>query len=292
MPDNRNKIRILAISAVSVAVLAAMGIAAVGSAQDTDITTEDTPQTVQSVNRATLVRIQATDANAAAVDAAAAAPATLNRQTAASVTAKRPPNMLLRRPQAPAKVQWSSAKNRANQMKSARRPNSLAARLPKQTLDKTRLPVLLPREGVIATDKARMVSFGDAYALNMPQAKGMQVTMYGNRTFVAGNKGAVSARPVQKLAGVVEDVRITQMEDGWTATFTRYGVVYSLDVTCDDIKAPDCVTDGYIRQAIAQFDDVTLGAQAEAEANKDAGPSGWLDSVSKTISNITRGGQS
>ena len=75
-------------------------------------------------------------------------------------------------------------------MKTARRSSNLAARLPRQALDKTRLPVLLPREGVIDTAKAKMVSFGDAYALNMPQNKGIQVTMYGNRSFVAGDKGA------------------------------------------------------------------------------------------------------
>ncbi len=175
--------------------------------------------------------------------------------------------ILLRKPMAPAKVQWQAAMSRANQMRTAVRVNSLAARLPKADLDKTRLPVLLPRSGgPVDIAAAKMVSFGDAYALNMPQPKGVQITMYGNRSFVPAEAGAVSKKPVQRLLGVAEDVRISQMEDGWTATFTRYGVVYSLDVSCDDINSADCQTDTYIRNAIAQFDDVTMGAQAQAEA--------------------------
>jgi hypothetical protein len=284
--------------AAALAALATAGAIAFGSqAQDTTTATtkpeSQTPQ-IQSTDttRLSAVRPTATTAAPATTTLAAAPVATRPVATNTTIAARRPAPMLLRRPMAPAKVQWSLARTRSDQMKTARRSNSLAARLPRQTVDKTRLPVLLPREGVIDTAKAKMVSFGDAYALNMPQSKGIQITMYGNRSFVSGDKGAVSARPVQKLAGVAEDIRISQMEDGWTATFTRYGVVYSLDVTCDDIKAADCVTDAYIRKAITEFDDVTLGSQAQAEADADAKPSGWLDSISKSISNITRGGQS
>lgn len=286
--------------AAALAVLGAVGAIAFGTqAQDVTTTQPQTeqPAQLQRVGTARLTQVKAADANTIATPIAAAAPVaaapvTLNRQTAGTtVAARRPAPMLLRRPLAPAKVQWSTAMARSSQMKTARRSNNLAGRLPRQTLDKTRLPVLLPRDGMIDTAKARMVSFGDAYALNMPQNKGIQVTMYGNRSFVAGDKGAVSARPIQKLAGVTEDIRISQMEDGWTATFTRFGVVYSLDVTCDDVKAVDCVTDAYIRKAIAEFDDVAMGAQAQAEADKDTKPTSWLDNVSKSISNITKGGQ-
>ncbi len=282
MPNNRNYIRNLAMGAAAMAVLGAAGAVAFGSQAQDATTAQPEPQTTQ---------VQTAGA-AATPTTVAAAPVAVKRPPVATSVAARPVvPMLLRRPMAPAKVQWSSAVARSSQMKTARKSNTLAARLPRQALDKTRLPVLLPREGVIDTAKAKMVSFGDAYALNMPQNKGIQVTMYGNRTFVAGDKGAVSARPIQRLAGVAEDIRISQMEDGWTATFTRFGVVYSLDVTCDDIKAADCVTDAYIRKAIAEFDDVTLGAQAQAEADKETQPTGWLDNVSKSISKITRGGQ-
>ncbi len=284
MPKDRNRIRNVAIGGVSVTALAIAGVVALGGhaslAQDATKATTNTATVAKPVTTAS------TTQTAANRNAIAAAPVAV---------AARPQGapVFLRRPMAPGKVQWGPARDRSSQMRTTRKPNSLASRLPRAQLDRTRVPVILPREGIIDTAKAKMVSFGDAYALNMPQAKGIQITMYGNRSFVQGDKGSVSARPVQKLAGVAEDMRISQMEDGWTATFTRYGVVYSIDVSCDDIKAPDCMTDGYIRQAVAQFDDVTMGADAEAEANKDAGTTtqsgNLLDQISKSISNLTKG---
>ena len=201
-----------------------------------------------------------------------------------------------RRPLPPAKVQWAAAMGQVNAMRPHRKNGGLWSRLPKADLDRTRLPVILPRDGgFIQTAKAKMVSFGDAYALNMPQDKGVQIVMYGNRSFVPADKGDISSRPVQKLAGVAEDIRIGQTEDGWTATFSRYGVVYSVDISCDDINSDDCKTDTYIRNAIAQFDDVTMGSEATAEAQADgqssssSSPAGWLDQVSQTIKNLTKG---
>ena len=190
--------------------------------------------------------------------------------------------ILQRRPLAPVKVDWQSAVNTSSKMQTQRLAGGMAARLQKAELDQTRLPVILPRDGgLIKSTQARLLSFGDAYALNMPQDNGMQITAYGNRSFVPADSGAVSKRPVQKLLNVAEDVRISQMEDGWTATFTRYGVVYSIDVTCDDINAPDCQNDGFIRKAVAEFSDVAMGAQAQAEAQTAARPAqtSWIDNV-------------
>ncbi len=237
-----------------------------------------------TTDRPAVTRVQSTQtvdpklsaANTAAVKPVATATQSSSGAAPATNAAVKPTGpILLRKAMAPARVQWSTAIAQANRMKTVRPTNNFASRLPKLTVDRTRLPVILPREGgIIDTAKAKMVSFGDAYALNLPQAKGLQITMYGNRSFVPTDKGAISSRPVQKLAGVAEDIRISQMEDGWTATFTRYGVVYSLDVSCDDINSPDCKTDAFNRQAIAQFDDVTVGADAQAEANGRIGADG------------------
>jgi len=212
-------------------------------------------------------------------------------QTAAArPTATRP--ILLRRALPPAPVQWQAALQTQARNAQIRRPDSLALKLPKAQLDQIRLPVVLPRPGVIDTAKAKLLSFGDAYALNMPQAKGTQLTMYGNRTFVPADKGAISARPAIKLAGVPEDIRITQTEDGWTATFTRYGVVYSIDQSCDDTASPDCKSDAYLRKAIAEFTDVSVGAQAQNEAKAPAKPqpsTNWLNQAAKIFSPKTGG---
>jgi len=200
--------------------------------------------------------------------------------------------ILLRRPLPPAKVQWAGAMQQSNKMRGLRKVGGFATRLPRPELDATRLPVILPRDGgMIDTTKAKLVTFGDAYALNMPQNNGMQITSYGNRSFVPAEGGAVSKRPVQRLLSVAEDIRISQMEDGWTATFTRYGVVYSIDVSCDDINAPDCQNDTFIRQAVAQFDDVTMGSQAQAEANAvvPAANPNLIDQVSNAFNRMTKG---
>ena len=200
--------------------------------------------------------------------------------------------VLLRRALPPAQVQWQGAMDQANKMRGQRQISGFAARLPRAELDQTRLPVILPRDGgMVDTTKAKLISFGDAYALNMPQKNGIQITTYGNRSFVPADSGAVSKRPVARLLNVAEDIRISQMEDGWTATFTRYGVVYSIDVSCDDINAPDCQTDAFIRQAVAQFDDVTMGSEAQAEAQAVIKPvnTNLIDQVSNAFNRMTKG---
>lgn len=311
-PDKtRQTLTRVAIIAVVVAGLSAGGAALIAQAQNAPAKATDT---TTSVNRTSLTHVAASPpieemqpdnslkaATFQGTDAATVAPAAT---TARPTDTARPAffgdrvagqPVLLRRPMAPAKVDWQAATNRAAIMSKQVRPtNGLRARLPRAELDKTLLPVVLPREGgLVDTAKARMMSFGDAYALNMPQTarKGTQITVYGNRTFVPTDSGAISKRPVARLAGVPEDIRISQMEDGWTATFSRYGVVYSIDVSCDSIESDDCKTDTYIRNVVSQMDDVTMGAQAQDEANRSIKQdSSWLNQVSRTITNITRGG--
>ncbi|MGN6364618.1 hypothetical protein [Asticcacaulis taihuensis] len=205
-----------------------------------------------------------------------------------------PPAILQRRPLPPAPVQWQAVLDRLARIRASRQGPGVVARLVKSELDKTELPVLLPREGVLDTAKARLMSFGDAYALDLPQPKGVHIMAYGNRTFLPAPAGAVSRRPITRLKDVAEDIRITQMEDGWTATFSRYGMVYSLDVSCDDTAAPECRTDGYLKTVITQFDDVGLGARAQAEAERfraNANQTGSLvDQLTKSFRDLTKGG--
>lgn len=302
-PDKSAVARIVLIAATGAVVLG--GGVAFLSASAQDKATETTPDQPLAYQSLKADAVQGTDAVTAA--------APINRavlQDSSSSSSRAPiapfrgdivagKPVLLRKPMAPAKVDWSAAMKQNERMETQQRTTKavrpgLKARLSRPDLDKTRLPVILPREGgVVDTAKAKMVSFGDAYAINMPQPNrnGVQVTVYGNRTFVPSDSGAVSKRPFARLAGVAEDIRIGQMEDGWTATFTRYGVVYSIDVSCDSINTPDCKTDAYIRDVIAQMDDVTMGSEAQKEAEVQVKEdNNWLNQVSKTISNITKGG--
>jgi hypothetical protein len=204
------------------------------------------------------------------------------------------PPVLQRNPLPPAPVQWQAVLDQIARVRASRKGPGVVARLVKSELDKTDLPVLLPREGLIESAKAKLISFGDAYALDLPQSKGVHITAYGNRTFLQAPAGAISRRPVTRLAGVVEDIRITQMEDGWTATFTRYGMVYSLDVSCDDAASVECKTDGYLKTVITQFDDVGLGSRAQAEAARLKPPASptesLIDALSKGFRDLTKGG--
>lgn len=284
----------------AVTALGAGGLVLIGHAQDKTAEVPATQMTPAQPVAYQAMKADAADA-VAGVDAADETPA----QTATKPQAARPFHgdfirgkpIQFRRPLPPARVEWAAALGQSNKMRPMRKGGGLWSRLPKADLDRTRLPVILPHDGgFIQTAKARMVSFGDAYALNMPQDKGVQITIYGNRSFVQADKGDISSRPVMKLAGVPDDVRIGQTEDGWTATFSRYGVVYSVDVSCDDINSDDCKTDTYIRNAIAQFDDVTMGSDATAEAQADgqasassSSPANWLDQVSQTIKNLGKG---
>ena len=203
--------------------------------------------------------------------------------------ARAQPVFRLRKPLPPARVEWSAALSQVQAMRAQKLSGGFAARLQKPELDRTRLPVILPRAGAaISAAKAKLLSFGDAYALNLPQDRGVQITVYGNRTFVPADPGAISRRPMQRLSGVAENVAVEQTEDGWTATFQRFGVVYTVDVSCDDIASPTCASDAYIRKTVADFSDVTLGAQAQAEASA-AAPPGLLSRFSQTIDKLVKG---
>lgn len=279
----------------AVVAISAGGLAVMTHAQEKAITTPGQPVAYQTLKADAVTGVDAADQTSAQSAGAKPAAQFTNRPNFRGDLIQGKP-ILFRRPMAPAKVQWAAALGQSQKMRSVRKSGGLWSRLPKPDLDRTLVPVILPRDGgFIQTAKTKMISFGDAYALNMPQDKGVQITMYGNRSFVAGNKGDISSRPVQKLAGVAEDIRIGQMEDGWTATFTRFGVVYSVDVTCDDINSDDCKSDTYIRNAIAQMDDVTMGADATAEAQADSqasasSSSDWLGQISKTLSKLSKGG--
>ena len=285
MAKNRRKIQYLAMAGGGLLAASVVGVVILGGSSHAQDRQTQTATAKPAFNRQALTFKPAT-ADSRAVPAAATAtqsPATQSPAAQSQVQLKVAPAFLRKPIAAPAKVQWSAALTQSARMQQIRKPNNLALRLPRAQLDKVRLPVLLPHEGIISTVNPRLMSFGDAYALNLPQAKGTQITMYGNRSLVAADKGAISSLPVARIAGVPEDIRISQTEDGWTATFSRYGVVYSVDVSCDTIDSPDCQNDGYIRKAIAQFDDVTLGADAQNEAKGPAPAPDWLKNITKAF---------
>jgi len=187
-------------------------------------------------------------------------------------------------------INWESAKqnsemNKQNGFKS----KMLETRIDKTILDRTSVPVIMPvASSKIETAKARLISYGHSYALNMPQPKGMSVTIYGNNSFVKSDKGTVTGLIFKKVERVAESVQITRLEDGWTASFTRYGVVYSIDLLCD--PESQCPDDFQIREIVADCSDVSMGKTAMVEAEKAAkpAPKDWLSGLNKSISKSTQ----
>ncbi|MDC7675604.1 hypothetical protein [Asticcacaulis machinosus] len=171
-------------------------------------------------------------------------------------------------PQRP-RIDWQAAAARHQRGIVAKTTAVITARLPRPELDKTRLPILLPRSGgALKTAQARLISFGDAYSMNLPQGDGVQITLSGNAAAEVAPKGAISRleKRAARIQGVAEPVQIDRTEDGWTATFTRFNVTYTADLTCDDSEAAACKTDSYLRTVVADLTDVVLGAAALAEA--------------------------
>lgn len=143
----------------------------------------------------------------------------------------------------------------------------VVSRLSRDQVNRTRLPLLTPREGgMVRTQQARLVSFGDAYSLNLPQDKGVVLTVSGNRRMVQAQRGEIARKPRLKLANIPEDVQITRLEDGWSASFRRFGVLYTVDLLCDDAQDVKCLDDAYLRKAVADITDVSLGEEAQKEA--------------------------
>lgn len=288
----------------------ALGIAGLSLAQDqtTDaqaaaekekLAAAQQQQTQTSVTRSTVDKTAVINADTATSgQTQLARPVTKVAQSPIFVPLKERPAVLERRPMKSATVNWKAV--RAEQQKEtqaapqqgqkqARRVNP-ASRLQKPELDKTRLPVVLPREGgLIDASKARMMSKGNAYAITMPQPSGMKITTFGHRSRVQGDKGAVTAKPFASVQGMKEAVQITRMEDGWTATFERFGVVYSIDLLCDNDVA-DCQSDAFIRKAVAEFSEVALGTEAEKEAEEATAPEGnWFDQTVKSFNKMIGG---
>lgn len=158
-----------------------------------------------------------------------------------------------------------AADKAAPRLRQAIRP--VASRLSRDQVNRTRLPLLTPREGgMVRTERARLVSFGDAYSLNLPQDKGVVLTVTGNRRMVQAKRGEIARKPRLKLANIPEDVQITRLEDGWSASFRRFGVLYTVDLLCDDAQDVKCLDDAYLRKAVADMTDVSLGEEAQKEA--------------------------
>ena len=134
----------------------------------------------------------------------------------------------------------------------------MAANLDQSEVDKTALPILLPTDpGLVAS--GRLYSFGDFYTLSA-ELPGASLSFQGSAAPIAVD-AALSVN-----AEGVENLIIIRTVEGRIANFTRYGVLYTVEIACDDPKDNRCVSDTYIRELAGKTNAVVLGKAARQAA--------------------------
>jgi hypothetical protein len=157
----------------------------------------------------------------------------------------------------PPSVDWQGAVGGAR--RSAGAAENLG-KLDREAIDRTQVPILLPTTpGLIAT--ARIYSFGDYYSITA-DLPGAGVSLTGTTSVVT-----LPAKSRLTLdSSAPELLTIQRTVDGQLASFQRYGVLYTVEVRCDDPKDPRCRSEALVRQIIGAATTVVLGKAARQAA--------------------------
>lgn len=186
-----------------------------------------------------------------------AAPTTTSNAIAAQLAARRAA-LVAARQQRGGQVDWQAAVGGLRQ--SGGVGEKLAPNLNQAAVDQTRVPILLPVDETL-TAGARLYSFGDYYTITA-DAPGMGVSLSGTTTVVS-----MPANTPLKIDPVgPEGVTSQRTVDGQLISFTRYGVLYTVEVRCDAPTDPRCADDNYARGLLAKTTAVVMGAAARAAA--------------------------
>lgn len=187
---------------------------------------------------------------------AVAAPAASQQQQAApgrpSIAAQRPP---VRVPGST--VDWQSAVGGLRQ--SGNLAPRAAANLNQAQVDITRMPILLPNDLDVMA-RARIYSFGDQYTIS--------IDIPGGGISLTGTTTTMPLPPASRLTmpTVAENLVVQRTVDGQLASFTRFGVLYTVEVRCDSPKDPRCRTETYVRQLLSKTTIVVMGKAARQAA--------------------------
>jgi len=154
----------------------------------------------------------------------------------------------------PAQIDWTSAR-RAEQQPVRTEVSKRFIEANRKAIDQVQLPVLLPsdpdlheglrffpnRELYVLSSKSTNLAFtlsGSARAFHLPEGMAKTLSPQG------GLKSRIPA----------DGILIEQTESGIDASFTRYGVPYSISVECaGGAKDPRCADGAYIRGLIARM---------------------------------------
>lgn len=170
-----------------------------------------------------------------------------------------------RRPRRPGQVDWPAAVADQKRRPGERQLAAGGARLDPTAVNRTRLPILVPADPA-TLKRARFYSFGDYYSLNL-DSSGATVELTGTRVF-----GPTPDRLTRLKTGGPERVSVQRTVDGWLLSFTRYNLLYTVEVRCDLPRDARCKDDRWVREVYAETQAVVLGEAARAEAGSEARP--------------------
>jgi hypothetical protein len=192
-----------------------------------------------------------------------AAQARVDPTTGAPVAATRSPTLnraaaTTAPPRPRGKVDWQGAVGGLRQ--SGGVSDALATNLNKAQLDATRVPILLPNDPKL-TAGARLYSFGDYYTITA-DAPGAGLSLSGTTAVVP----LPAAKPLKVDPVGPEALTVQRTVDGQLASFVRYGVLYTVEIRCDQAGDARCADDNYVLGLVGKTTAVVMGAAARAEA--------------------------
>ena len=188
-------------------------------------------------------------ATGAAIPGATRAPPVLTRV---------PPPVTTVPPRPRSRVDWQGAVGGLRQ--SGGSSESLATNLDKAEVDATKVPILLPTDAKIMAG-ARIYSFGDYYTITA-DAPGAGISLSGTTAIIP----LPASKPLKIDPVGPEGLTVQRTVDGQLASFTRYGVLYTVEVRCEKAGDLRCADDNYVLGLVGKTTTVVLGAAARAEA--------------------------
>lgn len=130
--------------------------------------------------------------------------------------------------------------------------------LRRSEIDRQALPILIPTNPLLMGN-ARLYSMGDHYTISA-DLPGVSVVLGGYSATVAlADQIALSPQGP-------EDLVISHTTDGVAASFKRYGVLYTIEVTCDETADQHCEGESFIRILAEGTNNVILGEAARVAA--------------------------
>jgi hypothetical protein len=136
----------------------------------------------------------------------------------------------------------------------------LSTNLDKAEVDATKVPILLPTDSKIMAG-ARIYSFGDYYTITA-DAPGAGISLSGTTAIIP----LPASKPLKIDPVGPEGLTVQRTVDGQLASFTRYGVLYTVEVRCEKAGDLRCADDNYVLGLVGKTTTVVLGAAARAEA--------------------------